>query len=216
MRAEMSANDDALLQVQLRNKFYKTKYRLALGIYLLSLIVIAFLLSALVFLLKHPTRPLYFLTDSVSRLIQDTPIALPNMSTESVSAWTVEAVQAAYSYSFMNYRAQLQSAEKYFTDYGWHNYMKGLTVSNNLLALTQRKMIFVAKVVEKPKLIKEGILGGAYAWKFQMPLLVNFLEAPYEKPAFSNAYVLTVTVRREKQLESYKGLAIVQMIANIP
>ena len=94
--------------------------------------------------------------------------------------------------------------------------MNGLTASNNLVALTQRNMIFVAKAVDKPRLLNSGLLGGAYAWKFQLPLLVNFFETPYNKSTFSNAYLVTVIVQRQKLLESYKGLAIVQMIATIP
>jgi hypothetical protein len=39
---------------------------------------------------------------------------------------------------------------------------------------------------------------------------------PYDKPSFSNAYVVSVLVQRQKMLESYKGLAIVQMIAASP
>jgi intracellular multiplication protein IcmL len=216
MVEKVNMAEDALVLTHLRNSFYKTKYRLALGAYLLCLLVIAILICVLVFVVKHPTRPLYFLTDSVGRLIQDVPVTVPNMPTEGVTDWVVKAVESAYSYDFMNYRAQLQGAQKYFTDYGWRNYMSGLTASNNLLALMQRKMIFVAKVVDKPKLLNEGILGGAYAWKFQLPLLVNFLEYPYDKPAFSNAYSVTVIVQRQKLLQSDKGLAIVQMIAATP
>jgi intracellular multiplication protein IcmL len=211
-----SVDEDALVLTQLRNQFYKKKYYIAFGIHLLCLLAIILLIVSFVYLTKNPMRPFYFLTDSVGRLIQETPVTVPGMSVDAVSAWTVEAVEAAYSYNFMNYRAQFQDAQKYFTEYGWRNYMAGLKASNNLLALTERKMIFVAKVVDKPKLLNQGILGKAYSWKFQMPLLVNFLEAPYDKPTFSNAYVVTVIVQRQKLLQSYKQLAIVQMIAASP
>jgi intracellular multiplication protein IcmL len=216
MDDKINSTDDAVVLTQLRNAFYKRKYYFALGIYVLCVVAIAALLTVLVYLIKNPTRPLYFLTDSVGRLVQDVPLTLPNMSTEAVEAWAVEAVETAYSYNFMNYRAQLQNAQKYFTEYGWRSYMNGLTASNNLLALTERHMIFIAKVADKPKLLNAGVLGGAYAWKFQMPLLVNFLETPYNKPSFSNAYMVTVIVQRQKLLQSYKGLAIVQMIAAVP
>ncbi len=216
MDEKINITDDAVVLTQLRNAFYKKKYYLALGIYVLCIVAIAALLSVLVYLVKNPTRPLYFLTDSVGRFVEDVPLSLPNMSTEAVEAWAIEAVETAYSYNFMNYRAQLQNAQKYFTEYGWRSYMNGLTASNNLLALTQRQMIFIAKVVDKPRLLNTGVLSEAYAWKFQMPLLVNFLETPYNKSSFSNAYVVTVIVQRQNLLQSYKGLAIVQMIAATP
>lgn len=216
MNENIDSVEDPLILVHLRNQFYKKKYYLVLGTYVLCMIAIVILVTLLVYVVRHPTRPLYFLTDSVGRLIQEVPVTMPGMSTDAVSAWTIEAVEAAYSYDFMNYRAQLQDAQKYFTEYGWRSYMAGLTASNNLLALAERKMVFVANVVGKPKLINQGILGRAYAWKFQMPLLVNFLEPPYDKTTFSNAYQVTVIVQRQKLLQSYKGLAILQMIAAAP
>lgn len=208
--------DDALVMIALRNAFYKKKFYWILNIYFLSLIVIAVLIGALIYLVKNPTHPLYFVTDSVGRLIQDTPRNLPNMSTDEVANWAIEGITAAYSYDFVNYRAQLQSAQKYFTEYGWRSYMNGLTKSNNLLALNQRKLIFIAQVVDKPKLLVEGILGGAYAWKFQLPLLVTYLMPPYdEKSKFQNPLILTVVVQRQSILSSYKGLGIVQSIGNL-
>lgn len=207
---------EALRMVYLRNDFYRKKFYFALSIYLLSLIVIAVLIGALWYLIKNPTRPLYFVTDQVGRLIQDIPRTSPNMSTEDASKWAIEAVEAAYSYDFVNYRRQLQNAQKYFMDYGWRTYMDGLKASNNLLALTQRKMVIIAKAVGKPKLLVEGILGGAYAWKFEIPVLVTYLLPPFDaKSRFQNPLLITVIVQRQSILNSYRGLGIVQMIGKI-
>lgn len=208
--------DDALIMVHLRNEFYKKKFYLALVTYLLSFIAIIVLSWVLIDLIKNPTKPLYFVTDKEGRLIQDLPRSVPNMSTEEVMNWTIDAIETAYSYDYVNYRLQFQNSQKYFTEYGWQSYMKGLKTSNNLLALTQRKYVVIAKVVEKPKLLVEGILGGAYAWKFQLPLLVTYLSPPFdEKAQFSNPILLTVVVQRQSILVSYKGLAIMQMIGNL-
>ena len=218
MDTRKNADDDALVLVHLRNDFYKTKYYLTLIVYILSLIVIAFLIGVLVFLLKNPTRPLYFATDSVGRLIKDLPVSQPNMTTDQASAWAVEAVEAANSYDYFGYRSELQEAQKYFTNYGWRNYMASLTANNNLLALTQRKMVVVAKVVNKPKLVVEGLLGSAYAWKFQMPVLVSYKLPPFDdKPQshFENALRVTVVMQRQPILQSYKGVGIVQLIETL-
>jgi intracellular multiplication protein IcmL len=210
------SNDEALVLIYSRNEFYKNKYYFALSIYLLSLVVIAILAGMVVYLVKHPTEPLYFPTDDVGRLIREVPVTVPNMSAEDVTAWTVEAVEHAHSYDFMNYRGELQAAQKYFSDYGWQKYMDGLKISNNLVALNQRKMIFIAKVVDKPKLLREGIVAGAYGYKFEIPLLVTYLLPPYdEKSRFQNPLKVTVIVQRQKILESYKGLGILQMIDEI-
>src|SRR5438105_813061 len=109
MNGNMNTDDDALVLTQLRNQFYKKKYYAALVIYIFCLIAIITLISLLIYITRHPTRPLYFLTDSVGRLIEEVPVIQPGMSNDAVAAWVVEAVEAAYSYDYVNYRAQLQN-----------------------------------------------------------------------------------------------------------
>ena len=208
------AINDALELVFLRNRFYRRQYLMALSAFGLALVVIGVLVWMLLYLLRNPTHPLYFATDNVGRLIPIIPVDRPNMSNDDVSAWAIEAVQAAYSYDYINYRAQLQDSQKYFTNYGWTKYMSALTASNNLLALTQRKLIQTAVVVDKPKILAQGILSGAYAWRFQMPMLVTYSPPPFNDASkYSNALIVSVIVQRQSVLQSYKGLGIVQMIA---
>lgn len=207
-------SSDALVMIFLRQSFYLQQLRMILGAVLLNLTLILVLLGMFIYFLKHPVHPIYFATDKIGRLMVEPPLNSPNMSFSEVTAWTVNAVQAAYSYDFMNYRSQLQGAQKYFTDFGWRQYMKGLQASNNLLALTEHKMIVSAKVVAPPRLLIQGILGNRYAWKFEMPVLVTYYEPPYdEKTKFSNPLLVTVVVERQRLLESDHGLGIVQIIA---
>ena len=122
------------------------------------------------------------------------------------------------SYNFINYRTDLQNAQKYFTDYGWRNYMKGLTASRNLNGVIDRKYIVIARVVDSPKLVGEGTVGGAHAWKFRVPVLVTYWLPPYDEnpnSKFFNPLILTVLVQRQNLLTSYKGLGILQLIAEI-
>jgi intracellular multiplication protein IcmL len=211
--------DDALRMVQLRNEFYRKKFYLLLGIFTLAFLMTGILVGVLVYLIKHPTRPVYFVADGVGRLMEELPLSQPNMSIEDVTAWAVEAVETTYTYNYINFRAQLQNAEKYFTRYGWQEYMRGLKASNNLLALEQRKMIFIAKVVKAPQLVTQGLLGGTYAYKFEMPVLVSYLSPPYDnvlnQSRFDNALLVDVIIQRQKILTSYKGLGIVQLLASV-
>jgi intracellular multiplication protein IcmL len=210
---------DALVLVQLRNAFYKKKFHFVLGIYALSLMIIAILISIIIFLKATQAKPHYFVADEVGRLMKDIPLNDLNMSSDELLDWAVNAVLAANSFDFINYRHQLQDAQKYFMDESWATYMKELAISDNLLALKYRRWVFVAKVVEKPTLIAEGILSGVRAFKLQMPLLVTYLKPPsYDiKSSASNAFVVTVIVVRRNLLESYQGLAVYSMvISNAP
>lgn len=208
--------DSALVMVALRQAFYLQQLRLVALAVILNILLIAALIGMLVYFVKHPVHPVYFATDKVGRLMVDPPLSQPNMNVEDVSNWVTHAVEKAYSYDYVNYRQQLQSAQRYFTDYGWKQYMKGLQSSNNLLALTEHKMVVMAKVVSKPKLLIQGILGNRFAYRFEMPVLVTYLESPFdEKNKFSNPLIVSVTVERQKLLESDHGLGIVQLIANL-
>jgi len=206
---------DALIMIFARNAFYRRLHFLALAAFGLSVLVIGILCWIVIFLVSNPTHPLYFATDTVGRLIQILPANTPNMKTEDVITWTVDAVEQAYSYDYINYRAQIQGSQKYFTNYGWSKYINALSTSNNLVALNQRKLIILANVVGQPKIIAQGILSGAYAWKFELPMLVTYAYPPYdEKSQYSNALRVSVIVQRQPGLQGYKGLGIVQLIAS--
>jgi intracellular multiplication protein IcmL len=211
-----ASNNDAFVMIVFRQMFYLQQLRLVLGAFLLQLLLITSLIGMLVYFVKHPTHPIYFATDKIGRLMVEPALSQPNMPSDAISDWAVRAVEAAYSYNFVNYRQELQNAEGYFTDYGWKQYMKGLDASNNLLALIEHKMIVRAKVVAKPRILVQGILGGRYAWKFEMPVLVTYLQPPYDdKAKFSNPLMVTVTITRQKYAENEHGLGIVQIIANL-
>ncbi len=213
---QKATRDDALVMIHLRNEFYRKKYHFVLSLCLFSLMAIITLCGMLAYLEKNPPHPLYFAADQVGRLIQDVPVQVPNMSTEQVATWAIEAVQAAFSYDYVNYRTQLQKAQKYFTDYGWRNYMKGLVTSGNLLALAQRKLVLIARVVGQPRLVGQGLLGDAYGWKFEMQVLITSLPPPYDdKSKYQNPWLVTVLIRRQPVLSSYQGLGVVQMIGNL-
>jgi len=209
-------SNDALVLVYLRNEFYRKRYHAAVGLWFLTLFCIGVLVSILVYMVKNPTHPLYFTTDAVGRLLPDEPVQIAGFTTQQVADWVVHGVEAAYSYDFVNYRAQLQDAQKYFTPYGWSGYMRALASSDNLLALARYKYVVIAKVVSPPVLVTQGTLGGAFAWKFQMPVLVTYQQPPYDgKIGFQNPLLVTVTVQRQDLLRSFGGLGILQMIATL-
>lgn len=207
---------NALSIVFARNAFYRRMHFLVLGALVLCLFAIVFLIMTLIYLTRNPPYPLFFATDKVGRLINVIPVTTPNMSTDDVIKWTINSVQQAFSLDFINYRAQLQSSEKYFTPYGWNNYMQALTQTNNLLAITQRRLIVVAQVVGPPKILAQGILAGAYAWRFQMPMLVTYMYPPFDKNSrYSNPLNVNVIVQRQPVLQSADGLGIVQIISTL-
>jgi intracellular multiplication protein IcmL len=207
---------DALKLVFERNQFYRRQYFLALGAFALTVLVNIILFFILCFVYKNPPAPIYFATNNVGQLINIVPVTKPNMPQADTLNWAIEAVEHAYSYDYVNYRSELQSSQKYFTNYGWRNFIKAFQASNNLTAVTTRKLVVIAKVIGQPKLIAEGILSGSYAWKWEMPVLVTYWAPPYdEKSKILNPLTVTVIVQRQSTLQSYQGLGVVQMIGEL-
>lgn len=206
-------NENPMLGVMLRNQFYRRQYLMALAVFSAMLVVLVSLSLLLYYVIRYPAAPIYFATDNAGRLLDVIPLSKPNMSTDEVANWAAQAVEKATSMDYVNYRRQMQSSEKYFTSYGWRTYMSAIKATNNLVALKQRKMIFIAKVTRQPELILEGALGGAYAWKFEMPLLVTFWQPPFdETSSYDNAWTATVIIQRQSILQSVDGLAILQLL----
>lgn len=209
----MATPNNALLLIFERNAFYKKMYYLVLGALALNIIVIGLLLALILFLVRNPPPPIYFATNEYGQLIEIVPLDKPNMTNDEIINWVTKAVEAVYSYDYLNNAAQLQSAQKYFTNYGWSEAMKSLTASNNLVGVINRKLIGIAKVVEKPKILKQGLIKGVMAWQLEVPLLVTYQAPPYdEKSKFTVPLILTLIVQRQPVLQSESGLGIVQMI----
>ncbi|HVE45068.1 MAG TPA: DotI/IcmL/TraM family protein [Gammaproteobacteria bacterium] len=208
---------DPLVLIFTRNAFYKRMHYLALGLFGLCLLVVIALLCLLVFIFKNPSPSIYFPTDKVGRLIRVPPVNVPYFKTEEVAQWATKAIEAAFSYNYVNYRQQLQDAQKYFTHFGWEMYMKTLTASNNLLAIKERKMVAVAHATMAPRLLKEGKLGNAYGWQFEVPILLTYQQPPYDDNSlFYNNLNVTVLIRREQIQEGDQGLGIVKIIGAAP
>lgn len=208
--------NDALELIFSRNAFYKRLHYLALVMFVFSVIILITFSIMIYYLVKNPTRPLYFVTDKVSRLIPIIPVQVP-MKLEDVMAWAIEGVESAYSYDYINYRAQIQQSERYFTNYAWRTYLS-TQQTGNIFSVRERRMIVSAKVVGEPKLLAQGILAGAYAWKLEMPLYVTYQLPPYDDKAnfFSNALKVIVTVQRQPPFKGYQGLGFVQFIVEMP
>jgi intracellular multiplication protein IcmL len=203
-----------MLRVLTRNLFYRKRFHMLLGFCLLAVVFDLILGMIAWYLLRHPVEPLYFPTDKAGRLIYEVPLEDPNLSEKALSDWIVHAVEAAYSYDFINYRRQLQNAQAYFTDSGWGEYMKGLDRSRNLVGLVERKMVAIAKVFDVPVKIKEGLMGGKLAWKFEVRVVMHYQMPPFDgKSDYENPLIVTVVVQRQDILQGQQGLGIVQLNA---
>lgn len=201
--------DDVLELIKIRNNFYRDNYRrLALAL-LVCLITIIILLGLVYVAFTAEPKPKYFATTDDGRILPLVPINQPFKTRAEVLQWATEAIIAANSYDFVNYRKQLQSASNYFTGTGWQSFMQALQFSNNLETIKVGKVMASARPIGAPQIAEEGLLGDTYYWKVTLPI-----EETYQGFAMKqeNNYLVTLTIVRVSTLSHPSGLGVQQMI----
>lgn len=213
-------SNNAIEAVVIRNNFYRRQYHLVLALFGLCLTSIMVLVGLLIYVIHHPTAPIYFATDKMGKLIRVLPLSEPNMSADDLNKWVIKAVESIGTLDYVNFRQQMQATQAYFTNQGWNKYIAAFNASDSLVALTNRRMIFEAKVTGQPILLKEGQINGVRAWKFDVPVLVTYWAPPYDesKPDsfYTVPYMVELKVTRRPVLQSMDGLGIIQYVQYQP
>lgn len=163
--------------VMLRNAFYRDSYRHVI-IALLMVLGINCILGFMIFYKwTHPPAPQYFATTADGRIIMLHQLTDPVVPDDFVVQWATNAVRASFSLDYIHWREQLQRASNNFTSAGWKYFLASLKSSNNLKTLTTLKMVSNATVTAAPQVAEKAIVGGHFAWKITMPLLVTYESA---------------------------------------
>ncbi len=201
--------DEGITTVTLRNKFYKDNYRRVIMILLLSLLVNVGLGILIFWIISHPPEPKYFATSINGRITPLFPLDKPNQSDSAVLQWANQAAIATYSYNFVNYREELESASEFFTPTGWREFLSALQASNMLSAVKAKKLIVSAVATRAPIVLDKGELNGRYAWRVQMPILATYQSASQFD---QENYVVTMLITRVATLNSPRGIGIEQFV----
>jgi len=203
--------DDALEQVRLRNNFYRDNYRRVLAVLLIMVLVNVCLVAVIIYQLTHPTPSQYFATSAEGRVIPLHPLSQPVVTQSALLQWAARAAVAAYTYNFVDYRAQLQEASDYFTPQGWSNFEDALKGSRNLETVLARKLVVTAVPTGAPIILDQAPINGRYAWKVQMPILVTYQSASttYQQPL-----VVSMLITRVPDIDRPDGIAIAQFVAS--
>lgn len=202
-------DQDALELVRLRNNFYRDNYRRVVSALLIALLAIIVLVLAVIYLVIDRPAPTYFATTDSGNIIPIVPLDRPMVNDQSILSWATTAAVSAYTFNFLNYREQLQTASKYFTHEAFQNYMAKLKDSGNLDAVIKRQLIVTAVPGGAPIIVNEGLLDGRYAWRIQMPILATYQSSSETK--YSNPLLVTILIVRVSTTASPDGIAIAQI-----
>lgn len=194
MKKKNSAEESGLTLVLERNAFYQDGYqkiRIAI-LFLVALNVI--LVGGILYKSMNPPQPQYFAATADGKIINFRPLSDPAVTDDFVAQWAANAVRRAFSLDFTHWREQLQRSSSDFTPEGWQYFVTALKQSNNLKTLTNLKMVSDAKITSAPQILEKDILGGVYAWKVEMSILVTFTN---DKQIIPMPMKVTLIVLRE-------------------
>jgi intracellular multiplication protein IcmL len=206
-----STVSEPIMVVQERNSFYRDNYRRVMMALLAVFVLVGLLSATLFYLVTHPPEPKYFAIHPDGTLIKLEPLSQPNMSPATLLQWANSAAIAVNTYNFVNYRQALQEASENFTPDGWQAYLQQLQSSNNLVAVTEKKLIVSAVATGAPVILQEGVTDGVYTWRVQMPMLITYQSASQVSP---QSVVVTMLIVRVSPLNSARGIGIAQFVAS--
>lgn len=206
-----SPDTSGLGRVVARNEFYRDGYRMALRVAVIQTFIIFGLIGAMFFIISvHQPENRYFATTEDGRLIPMVPLSEPNLSTPALLAWTAQAASETMSFSFSNYRRNLQQASRYFTKDGWDSFSLALQQSQIIKSVEENNQEVSAVPRGAPVLKFEGVVNGQYQWQVQIPMILTYVSGSKSR---SENLLITIVVVRVPRLESPNGVGIAQWIA---
>lgn len=202
---------EALKAVKLRNEFYKDNFRRMAFVLLLSVLLNAGLIITVLFMSTHQPQPVYFATSNDGRLVRLQALNRPVLGQTAVLSWVSRAVPEIYKLDFINYRSQLNTSRKYFTSYGWKQFLNAFAPTIDKIKTQQ--LVASAAPAGVPVLIRNGIVNGIYTWQVQIPLVVSFQKGETEQ---SQRVFWTVIVQRVNNQDTDQLLGISQVVQTVP
>ncbi len=206
-----SGDTSGLGRVMVRNEFYRDGYRMALRVAVIQCFVIFGLIGAMFFVIYvHQPENRYFATTEDGRLIPMVPLTEPNLSTPALLSWVAQSASETMSFSFSNYRRNLQESSRHFTRAGWDSFSQALQQSRIIESIEANTQEVSAVPRGAPVLKSESVVAGQYQWVVQVPMILSYVSGSKTR---TDKWIVTIVVVRVPRLESPNGVGIAQWIA---
>lgn len=202
---------DALAAISLRNNFYQAGQRRVLVIFLISLLTNGLLVFILTHLIMFPPAPQYFPVGVNGHILPLVLLDQPNQSDDDILQWASQAAMASFSYSYVDYRDELQASSGFFSGNGWSQFITALAASNNLEAVKAKGMVVSAQLTNPPTILKKEIINGLYTWRIEVPVLVTYQNDTQYTQQYN---MVNLLVTRDSILNSPRGIGIDQLVVS--
>lgn len=191
--------------IELRDDFYRDSFSKLVLIIAGVGIGIFFLIVLSIYLYLDKPQPVSFPVSEEWRVQPPVPLNYPYLSVPEVLQWTADAMRRSFVYDFKNYNEQLKEAQQYFTPDGWQSFQNQLNIYASYNNVQTYKLFITGTPTSAPIKLDEGLLSGRYAWKIQLPMMLNYSGV---NPPPAKALPLQIWVVRVSTLNNLIGVAI--------
>lgn len=130
----------------------------------------------------------------------------PQMSSEAIAYWSVQAVAAIYNYDMNNIDQRLLAARYYFTKNGWESFLGALRETKLVDKVKSEKQVVTSVVASPPIIVWEQDKNGVHTW-FVVVAIRSSVDTGRSKPTSSNIMV-RLTVEQIPTKLSFDGYAL--------
>lgn len=197
----------SLQAVKLRNDFYRDNFRRVVMILLFSVILNIALCIAVYFYETKPTKVLYFAVTNTGKLFKMHALSSPVLGPAQLRSWITRNVPTIYSLDYVHFKDQLSRSHKYFTGYGWSQFIQAFQPTLN--KVISGKYVVSAAVTDVPYIVGTARIDGKYTWKIQVPVKITFRRGD---TASTNNVVWQLVVQRVNNAKSDQFVGISQIV----
>lgn len=154
-------------------------------------------------------EPRYFATREDGGIIPLIAVNQPFLQDGQITNFAVEAVTAAMTMDFANWRQDLSSASQYFQrPDGWENFLTALEKAKILDFIRERNLVSTA-VANGASIVGSGVdARGRYSWTVQVPMKVTYQSANEKS---NEDYLAEIIVSRIPTWESSDAVGITRI-----
>lgn len=197
----------SLQAVKLRNDFYRDNFRRVVLILLISVILNVALCVTVYFYETKPTKVLYFAVTSTGKLFKMRALSSPVLGASQLKSWVTRNVPQIYTLDYVHFKDQLNASRKYFTSYGWSQFIQAFQPTLN--KVISGNYVVSAAVTDVPYIAGTAVINGKYTWKVQVPVKITFRKGD---TASTNNVIWQLVLQRVNNAKSDQFVGISQIV----
>ncbi len=175
-----------------KNIFYHQYYQWIIYLFVIAILIVFGLTGLVFYQFMHRPLPQFSAAMPDGRGMVLNSYDEPNLMPATLVRWASKAAVAAYTFNFVDYAKQIESARPYFTPGGWQAYQDA--ISGVITRIVKGQVFVYGVVTNPPVIVNQGLRPGyPYSWHMQIPFLVTYQGA--EESRTSDYYVILTMVR---------------------